>query len=250
MTPAVVPVPGPVRADDRARHGHRPPRHDAGRPGWKTITGAPRMVVRRMTCRTWSRAARTSASAGSRSCRRGPRVIPLRHGAVDAGTCAEGGGRRGGERRDLPGGRGRDPGVPDRVVGWFGGPNGGVARYGGLVQRYRPPDGYDAAKFRQSTARRGATVRYNGALLVVEAPGVRSGSGSPGAREAATGMVRSSRSTWSCRPRTPRPPATRSGRCIRSFLSSGYSVESSWASICLTPRSHSSSFCAGRRCRA
>jgi SecY len=63
-------------------------------------------------------------------------------------------------------------GVPDWIVALFGGPDGGVARYGGLVLRYRPPEGYDATKLRDSIERRGAAVRRDGSVLVVEVPGV------------------------------------------------------------------------------
>jgi len=63
-------------------------------------------------------------------------------------------------------------GVPDRVVGLLGGPDGGVARHGGLTLRYRPPEGADLARFQAAIARRGASMQIDAGRIVVEVPGV------------------------------------------------------------------------------
>jgi hypothetical protein len=83
--------------------------------------------------------------------------------------------------------------------------------------RYRPPDGHDAAKFQQSLERRGATVRYHGARLAVEAPGVSEPEADRFAalvREAAgcSRPVAGSRSNRSSRPPTPWLSASNGGR--------------------------------------
>ena len=61
--------------------------------------------------------------------------------------------------------------VPDGIVAALGGPS-GIARDGGLVLRYRPPAGYDAARFGRSAARRGAAVRREDGRIIVEIIGV------------------------------------------------------------------------------
>jgi len=62
--------------------------------------------------------------------------------------------------------------VPDRLIEALGGAS-GVVRDGGLVLRYRPPPGHDAARIADSLARRRATVRTDAGRLVVELPGVK-----------------------------------------------------------------------------
>jgi hypothetical protein len=46
-----------------------------------------------------------------------------------------------------------------------------VARYGGLVLRYRPA-GADLTRFQRRVERHGATVRRDGSLLAVDVPGI------------------------------------------------------------------------------
>ena len=66
--------------------------------------------------------------------------------------------------------------VPAFVVGLFGGPTGGVARYGGVVARWVPPPGLDVDALGERFAQRGvgaARLRRDGGAVVVEIPNVR-----------------------------------------------------------------------------
>src|SRR5262249_47391970 len=62
--------------------------------------------------------------------------------------------------------------VPDWLLGPLGGPS-GIEREGGLIVRYRPPDGVDASRLERSIARHGMTVRQDAGRLVLQIPRVR-----------------------------------------------------------------------------
>ncbi|HEY6174620.1 MAG TPA: hypothetical protein VIX73_09265, partial [Kofleriaceae bacterium] len=64
--------------------------------------------------------------------------------------------------------------VPDRVVALLGGPT-GISRDGGLVVLYRPPTGFDMARFEASLIQRGAVLRRDGGWLGIELSGIAEG---------------------------------------------------------------------------
>jgi hypothetical protein len=63
-------------------------------------------------------------------------------------------------------------GVPDRMLALVGGPDGGVARHGGLVVRYRPPAGFDVETYMMRSLARDTRVRREGDALEIEIPGI------------------------------------------------------------------------------
>ncbi|HEX7842288.1 MAG TPA: hypothetical protein VF469_32675 [Kofleriaceae bacterium] len=62
--------------------------------------------------------------------------------------------------------------VPGSVLAWLGGPDGGVARYGGLTVTYRPPAGYDIERYLARAMARKVRVHRTGERLVLEVPGI------------------------------------------------------------------------------